>query len=371
MKIDDLSITLFGWNDIPPHSYLGRGPFDPTGKPNQVGELALVTIRTDEGIEGHSFLGMGASVAAQPLLRMLKPVVMGRDPLAREQLYHAMLERRLVVQPWVVGAVDVALWDIAGKAAGEPIHRLLGTYREKLPAYASSEQQPSVEAYVEQALSYQGNGWQGYKIHPFRVWRDDMRIVEAVREAVGDGFPLMLDSTWGYDYPQALRVGKTIEELDFEWYEDPLGDQDLYNYTKLRQQLRIPIMATEFPGAWYDSFAPWIYNRATDYLRGDVALKGGITGCLKAAHLAEGFGMNFEIHHGGNSLNNVAHLHLSAAIRNCEWFEVLLPAGAQKYGLVEDIEVDAEGYVHAPMGPGLGVEIDFDLIERNKTAELR
>ena len=371
MKIDDLSITLFAWNDIPPHSYLGRGPFDPAGKPNQVGELALVTIRTDEGIEGHSFLGMGASVAAQPLLRMLKPIVRGRDPLAREQLYQQMLERRLVVQPWVVGAVDVALWDIAGKAAGEPIHRLLGTYREKLPAYASSEQQPSVEAYVEQALAYQGDGWQGYKIHPFRVWRDDLEICRAVRNAVGGGFPLMLDSTWGYDYPQALRVGKLIEELDFEWYEDPLGDQDIYNYTKLRQQLRIPILATEFPGAWYDSFAPWIYNQATDYLRGDVALKGGITGCLKAAHLAEGFGMNFEIHHGGNSLNNVAHLHLSAAIRNCEWFEVLLPAGAQKYGLVEDIEVDAEGYVHAPMGPGLGVEIDFDLIERNKTAELR
>ena len=80
--------------------------------------------------------------------------------------------------------------------------------------------------------------------------------------------------------------------------------------------------------------------------------------------------MNFEIHHGGNSLNNVAHLHISAAIRNCEWFEVLLPAGAQKYGLVEDIEVDAEGYVHAPRGPGLGVEIDFDLIERNKITEL-
>ena len=303
MKIDDLSITLFAWNDIPPHSYLGRGPFDPVGKPNQVGELALVTIRTDDGIEGDSFLGMGASIAAQPLLRMLKPIVMGRDPLAREQLYQAMLERRLVVQPWVVGAVDVALWDLAGKAAGEPIHRLLGTYREKLPAYASSEQQSEVEAYVQQALSYQGNGWQGYKIHPFRVWRDDMEICRAVRKAVGDGFPLMLDSTWGYDYPSALRVGKLVEELDFEWYE--------------------------------------------------------------------AFHVSYEIHHGGNSLNNVAHLHISAAIRNCEWFEVLLPAGAQKYGLVEDIEVDADGYVHAPMAPGLGVEIDFDLIERNKIAELR
>ncbi len=368
MKIEHLDVTLFSWHDVPPHSYLGRGPFDPSGKPKRTNELGLVTIRTDEGVEGHSFLGMGAALGAQSLVGTLKPLVLGRDPLAREQLYQAMLTRRLVVQPWLIGAVDVALWDIAGKVAGMPIHQLLGTFRDKLPAYASSEQLPSVDAYVEQALDYQAKGWRGYKIHPFRLWRDDMKIVSAVRSAVGDDFPLMLDSTWAYDYPQALRVGKRVEELDFEWYEDPLGDQDLYNYTKLRQQLRVPIMATEFPGAWYDSFAPWIYNQATDYLRGDVALKGGLTGCLKAAHLAEGFGLNFEIHHGGNSLNNVAHLHLSAAIRNCEWFEVLLPAAAQKYGLVEDIEVDREGFVHVPTGPGLGVEIDFDLIERNRVA---
>ena len=80
--------------------------------------------------------------------------------------------------------------------------------------------------------------------------------------------------------------------------------------------------------------------------------------------------MNFEIHHGGNSLNNVANLHVTMAIRNCEFFEVLLPAAAQKYGLREDIEVDARGLVHAPAGPGLGAAIDFDLITRQKTAVL-
>ena len=106
-------------------------------------------------------------------------------------------------------------------------------------------------------------------------------------------------------------------------------------------------------------------------LRGDVAVKGGLTACFKAAHLAEAFHMNYEVHHGGNSLNNVANLHLIMAIRNCEFFEVLLPAGAQKYGLVEDIEVDAAGLVHAPAGPGLGARIDFDLIERRKLAVLR
>jgi L-alanine-DL-glutamate epimerase-like enolase superfamily enzyme len=91
---------------------------------------------------------------------------------------------------------------------------------------------------------------------------------------------------------------------------------------------------------------------------------------VKAAHLAEAFHMNFEVHHGGNSLNNVANVHLIMAIRNCEFFEVLLPAAAQKYGLVEDIEVDAQGLVHAPTAPGLGARIDFDLIARRKTATL-
>jgi len=91
---------------------------------------------------------------------------------------------------------------------------------------------------------------------------------------------------------------------------------------------------------------------------------------VKAAHLAEAFHMNLEIHHGGNSLNNVANLHVTMAIRNCEFFEVLLPAGAQKYGLVEDIEVDRRGLVHAFDGPGLGAVIDFELIQRKKTGVL-
>ena len=111
-------------------------------------------------------------------------------------------------------------------------------------------------------------------------------------------------------------------------------------------------------------------QQATDYLRGDVAVKGGLTACLKTAHLAEGFHMNYEVHHGGNSLNNVANLHLIMAIKNCEYFEVLLPDGAQKYGLVRDIEVDGNGLVHAIDKPGLGAEIDFELIERKQIAVL-
>ena len=129
-------------------------------------------------------------------------------------------------------------------------------------------------------------------------------------------------------------------------------------------------MATELPRTGLQSYAPWIMEKATDYLRGDPAIKGGLTTCLKTAHTAETFQMNYEVHHGGNSLNNVANLHLIMAIPNCEYFEVLLPDEVQKHGLVKDIEVDSNGMVHAPEGPGLGYAIDFDLIEENKVKEL-
>ena len=139
---------------------------------------------------------------------------------------------------------------------------------------------------------------------------------------------------------------------------------------KLKQQLSIPILATEYAPGGFTALAPWVVARATDYLRGDVAVKGGITTLIKTAHLAEAFRMNYEVHHGGNSLNNVANLHVIMAIRNTEFFEVLLPDAMQKYGLDQEIEVDREGYVHAPTAPGLGADIDFELIERKKIGVL-
>ena len=269
----------------------------------------------------------------------------------------------------VIGAIDVALWDLAGKAAGVPIHKLMGSYRESVPAYASSAVFETVEEYVEEAVHYKALGWSAYKIHPPAVATQDIKICEAVRRAVGDDYRLMLDSTWSYDYPDALRVGRAVEALDFYWYEDPLPFDDLYGYVKLKQVLSIPLMATEMPSLGPTSYAPWIMQQATDYLRGDVAIKGGLTSCLKTAHLAEAFQMNYEVHHGGNSLNNVANLHLIMAISNCEYFEVLLPDTVQKHGLINDIEVDANGLVHAHQQPGLGAEIDFELIEHNKVAK--
>ena len=132
---------------------------------------------------------------------------------------------------------------------------------------------------------------------------------------------------------------------------------------KLREKLSIPLMATEYSPGGFTNYVPWIINKATDYLRGDVAVKGGITALMKTAHLAEAFGMNYEIHHGGNSLNNCAKLHVIIANKNTTFFEVLLPSGAQKYGIIDDLNPDSNGMIKAPDVPGLGANIDFDLIK--------
>jgi L-alanine-DL-glutamate epimerase-like enolase superfamily enzyme len=289
MKITDVMITLFGWESIP-STICGHHTARPTGK----SDLGLLAVTTDEGITGHAFLGTSsnpASLDGPGLIRFLKPVLMGQNPLDR-------------------------------------------------------------------------------KIHAPQSWREDIKVCEAVRKAVGDDYTVMLDSTWSYRYEEALRVGRAIEEMGFYWYEDPLVEQDIYNYVKLKQKLDIPILATEFPIAGFDSYAPWIMQCATDFLRGDVAVKGGITTLVKTAHLAEAFHMNMEVHHGGNSLNNVANLHVIMAIGNTEFFEVLLPDAMQKYGLAEDITVDRDGLVQAPTEPGLGAKIDFELIERKKLGVL-
>ncbi|MGE3536146.1 MAG: enolase C-terminal domain-like protein [Candidatus Tectimicrobiota bacterium] len=366
MKITDVSVTMFNWKSEAWRT--GTGAFGGARL------LGVVTIQSDEGVAGHAFLGssrQGADAYAGPLMEFVKPMLLGANPLDSGAIWQRLWKMNRSVSTNAIGAVDVALWDIAGKVAGLPIHRLLGTCRDRVPAYASSGWLPTPEAYGEEARYFQSLGWTSYKIHPHAIPRHDIKICQAVRQAVGDEMILMLDSMWSYGYEDAVRVGRAIEELNYFWYEDPLVEEDLYNYVKLRQKLDIPIMSTEYaPGRLY-GMAQWIQQMATDILRGDVAVTGGITPLVKIAHLAEAFRMKCEIHHGGNSLNNVANLHVTMAVNNCDFYEVFPASGANKYGLVADIEVDDQGLVYAPEQPGLGYEIDWELVKRETVQVLR
>jgi L-alanine-DL-glutamate epimerase-like enolase superfamily enzyme len=368
MKINAVDVTLFAWDDIPPTRY-ALGAQNTSGKSN----LGLVRISTDAGLEGHAFLGSAMNPAetdAGALIRFLAPILIGRDPRAREDLHAEMRMRQRVAGLRTIGACDTALWDIAAKAAGMPLYKLFGSDRSAIPAYASSQILGSREEYAGEAAQFKSHGWQAYKVHPPQNPADDIRVCESVRRAVGDDYPLMLDATWSYSYDEALKVGRAIERLGFLWFEDPLNEEDIYSYVKLKQKLDIPIMATEYPSGDIGTYAVWLTERATDYLRGDIPLKGGITTMLKTAHLAEAFHMNFEVHHGGNSLNNMAQLHFACALPNTTYFEVLLPHGAHKYGVLNDIQIGRDGLAHCPQVPGIGASIDFDLIKRKQIAQL-
>ncbi len=367
MKITNVKVDIFNWTTEPWQTGVGL-QFGATR------QLGVVTVETDEGIVGNAFLGssrMGAEHFVPGLIEFIKPRLMGRNPLDIGKIWWEMWKMNRSVSTYVIGAIDICLWDINGKVAGLPIHRLLGTCKDAVPAYSSTAWHPTVEAYAEEALQFQDMGWAAHKIHPHANANADIKICTVVREAVGDSMTLMLDSMWAYRYPEALTVGRAIEDLNYYWYEDPLVEEDIYNYVKLQQKLDIPLMSTEYaPGRFY-GMTPWITSRATDMLRGDVAITGGITPLVRLCHLAEGFNMNCEIHHGGNSLNNVANLHVTMAVPNCAYYEVFPCTGANKFGLVEDIDVDDEGLVHAPTEPGLGYVIDWDRLNADRvgTAE--
>jgi L-alanine-DL-glutamate epimerase-like enolase superfamily enzyme len=368
MKIDAVELTLFAWDDIPPTRY-SQGAQNTGGHSN----LGLLRISTDAGIEGHAFLGSAfnpAETDAFALIRFLKPILMGKDPRARDDLHKQMLGRQRTTGLRSIGACDTALWDICAKAAGMPLYKLLGTDRSSIAAYASSQILESREAYAGEAAQFKSEGWKAYKIHPPQNPAEDIKVCESVRRAVGDDFTLMLDSTWSYRFPDAVKVGRAVERLGFLWYEDPLNEEDIYSYVKLKQKLDIPIMATEYPAGDIGTYAIWLMERATDFLRGDIPVKGGLTTMLKTAHLAQAFHMNYEVHHGGNSHNNMAQLHFACAIPNTTFFEVLLPHGAHKYGLTNDIQIGRDGLAHCPQLPGIGAQIDFDLIKRKQVAQL-
>ncbi|MHB1417119.1 MAG: enolase-like domain-containing protein, partial [Chloroflexota bacterium] len=177
MKVTDLSLTLFTWEspawNVGIHSFGGEV------------QLGLVTVSTDEGLEGHSFLGssrQGAEEFAIPLMKVLKPLVVGQDPLFTGAIWERMWKQRRSTWPRTIGAVDVALWDLAGKITGQPIYKLLGACRTEVAAYASSAELPTPQAYAEEALHYKSLGWPAYKIHAHLVPDEDIVIARAVRE---------------------------------------------------------------------------------------------------------------------------------------------------------------------------------------------
>jgi L-alanine-DL-glutamate epimerase-like enolase superfamily enzyme len=335
-------------------------------------EFVAVEILTDEGVTGECLSLGGGMGMAHYLANTIKPLLIGRDPAQRELIWQDMWElNRLWFTPlFAIGIMDCAIWDLYGKSVGKPVHELLGNYRDKLPAYASSMTKPSVQAFVDEALRYKEMGYHGYKLHVVGRPDEDIKACRAVRKAVGDDWALMIDVVSAYNQTDALRVGRVLEELNFEWYEEPLRDYDLHGYKMLAANLDIPILAAEVNVGSIFTMQEFVTNRALDILRASVAFKGGIGPTKKAAALAEAFGLNVEIHNDANPMLEGANLAVAMSIKNTKYYEQLVPEKLFQFGVKEQIQVDREGYIHAPTGPGIGVELDWEFINRYKLADM-
>lgn len=333
-------------------------------------DVVVLKLTTDTGLEGFAtaMAARSGQVTEGYLHDSIAPVVLGRSPYDREKIWHELwnIDRHLAFFPvFLPGPVDVALWDICAKAAGLPLYQYIGAYRTELPVYASGLFHDDPDEYVREALHYQSKGIHCYKAHPPGPWELDMEIHENIRNAVGPEMKLMSDPVAEYTLDEAIKVGRHLEKLNYEWLEEPFRDFELEKYARLCETLDIPIAATETTRGCHWGVAQAINQRAADIVRADVSWKCGITGTLKIAHLAESFGMQCEIHTTTMNYMDLVNLHVSCAIRNCKYFEYFVPEEDFSFPMKGLLPIDENGMIRVPEGPGVGAELDWELIEKN------
>lgn len=336
------------------------------------GQLAGVV--TAGGIEGNYTLGArywhpdwnndGWGEFARGLL-------VGKNVLDRPELTSQWAPpRRRRGQSSYASAIDNCLWDIAGKAAGVPVYKLLGAYRHRVMAYASSQHLKTVDEFLESVKKCKAEGFRAYKIHPPETgayngsdYKLDMEVCKAVRQAAGDDFILLMDPVGVYTRQEALAVGRLLDELKFAAFEDPIPTKDIEGLAELCRALDVPIHAGEFLFSIYD-YAEYVRRGAVDVVRFIVDNVGGITGGMKVAAMAECFGLECAPHNWGDTLDHAVHFHCELAMPNNVWFEMTVPQGVYDEPFMKDrIRVAADGYVYAPTKPGLGYEIDRNALD--------
>lgn len=331
-------------------------------------DVVVLRLTADNGVSGVATACAARSgrITMDYLKEICAPVVLGRDATEREAIWQEFrtIDRHIAFFPnFITGPIDVALWDIAAKSANLPLFRYIGACRTSLPVYASSLWKNTPGDYVVEAKQYANRGFKAYKAHPPGPWRMDMEIHRALREELGAAHVLMTDPVADYTLETAIRVGRDLEKLDFYWFEEPFRDMEFSKYAELCRVLDIPVAATEALSGGIHSIAQVIALRAADIVRADVSWKQGVTGTIKAARLAEANGMQCEIHCTTMGPMDIANLHVSCAISNCEYFELLVPEDFFRFPMKDPYQIDAEGIIHVPEKPGLGVEIDWDAVE--------
>jgi L-alanine-DL-glutamate epimerase-like enolase superfamily enzyme len=337
------------------------------------GQEKLAGIVTKSGIEGNYTLGeryWHPNWSNLGWLEYAKPALTGKSVLDLPALTSQWKpELRRLGQLSYASAIDNCLWDALGKAVNLPVYRILGAYRDKVKAYASSQHHAAVDDFVNEVRQVKEQGFTAYKIHPpspngGHDYELDIEVAKAVRKEAGEEFTLLFDPVGVYTRAEAFRVGRVLQELNYICYEDPIPTSDIEGLVQLNQALEIPIHIGEFIFSPYN-YAEYIRRGAMDVVRFIVDNVGGISGGMKVARLAELSGMECAPHNWGNGFDHAVHFHCEMAMPNNIWFEMTVPEGSSDRPYVKErFRVASDGYVHALAGPGLGLEIDRGVLER-------
>lgn len=329
----------------------------------------LVFLDTDQGLTGESLLWTFGTKRLDVLSRMvlsLKSDLLGEDPHYTEWIWRKLWAQVRFfgdrgISVFSLSTIDRACWDLVGKAAGMPLYKILGAYRDELPAYASGLWlQLSIEELVEDARKIVG---QGYRALKMRIGKprieEDVARIRAVREAIGPDVELMVDGNQRFTVDHAIRLGRKIEELNIAWLEEPVPAYDFEGSARVAAALDMPIASGENVYTRY-GFRQMLEMRAADILMPDLVCVGGVTELLKVAHMAEAYDVPITPHvFPEQSMHMVAASPNGTYVEHMPWFSALYR---------EKIAFQ-DGVIRVPDRPGFGFTFDPDMIEQCRLPE--
>jgi len=344
-------------------------------------QTTIVVISTDEGIDGVGEAFGPARPIAAAVESCCAPVILGQDPFSSsaiwDNIYRPMRhnsQKGILIE--TMSAVDIALWDIKGKATGLPVYKLLGgAYRDKAHAYATGLYRPKVEnakeALVEEAVGYKREGFPAvkYKIGTVSP-EEDLDILKAIRQAIGDDVKLMVDANCAYDATEAIRLAKQMEQYDVYWFEEPVPPEDIEGSIEVKNSTSIRIAGGECEATRY-GFRELISRRAVDILQPDVCICGGFTEMQKIVAMASTWNMQCIPHVWGTNVAIAAALHCYAAIPDIPgkinppepFFEYDRSPNPLREGATHEKFAVVDGYIDIPRKPGLGVTANMDFLK--------
>ena len=295
---------------------------------------AVLRITTDDGAVGEAYHEWSGPMLADIVDRILREELVGERADRREWLWHRLweLDRTEEFPIWLFGIVDVALWDLEGRVFGVPVHRLLGTYRDSIPAYASTTTFPTVEEFLDVCDQCLELGYPAIKLHAWGDARADADLCQRVRAHVGPDVDLMYDGSAAFDLPDAVYLGDALTEAGYRWYEEPMREFNVTAYRWLSERVDVPLLVGETSDGSHLNTADFIASGCASYVRTSANHRGGITGAMRIAHLADSFRLARRGARadgaGGASLHGDPEQHLLRVARDLATRPCASPASA-------------------------------------------